>query len=133
MVPNRGNFGDKYQSPGPLIIEILAKSDEKLYVDSNLNLIHEYDIDPIMCIADPNFKYQHLNGNKLNFKFIIHYVVQKNNYKEMPLMVELSKKYLADHIWFNRITNWNTFKNYLSLKPKRTVATMSSYILIIKK
>lgn len=98
MLPNRGNFGDKYQSPGPLIIEILAKSDEKLYVDSNLNLIHEYDIDPIMCIADPNFKYQHLNGNKLNFKFsksikndYVHIVknkgipVDENNYSDLHI------------------------------------------------
>ncbi len=59
-----------------------------------------------------NLEYVKNLKNKLNFKFIIHYVVQKNNYKEMPLMVELSKKYLADHIWFNIITNWNTFKNF---------------------
>ena len=59
-----------------------------------------------------NLEYVKNLKNKLNFKFIIHYVVQTNNYKEMPLMVELSKKYLADHIWFNRITNWNTFKNF---------------------
>jgi len=50
--------------------------------------------------------------NHLNFKFIIHFVVQKDNYQEMPSMVELSKKYLADGVWFNRITNWNTFKNF---------------------
>lgn len=59
-----------------------------------------------------NLEYVKNLKNSLNFKLIIHYVVQKHNYKEMPLMVELSKKYRADHIWFNRITNWNTFKNF---------------------
>lgn len=59
-----------------------------------------------------NLEYVKNLKNRLNFKLIIHYVVQKDNYQEMPLMIELSKKYLADNIWFNRITNWNTFKNF---------------------
>jgi MoaA/NifB/PqqE/SkfB family radical SAM enzyme len=59
-----------------------------------------------------NLEYVKTLKNELNFKFIIHYVVQKENYKEIPLMVDLSKKYLADKMWFNRITNWNTFKNF---------------------
>jgi sulfatase maturation enzyme AslB (radical SAM superfamily) len=49
---------------------------------------------------------------KLNFKFIIHFVVQAENYQEMPDIIELAKKYLADHVWLNKITNWNTFANF---------------------
>jgi MoaA/NifB/PqqE/SkfB family radical SAM enzyme len=59
-----------------------------------------------------NLEYVKNLKNKLNFKFIIHCVVQKDNYKEIPLMVRLSKNYLADKIWFNRINNWNTFKDF---------------------
>jgi len=59
-----------------------------------------------------NLEYVKNLKTKLNFKFIIHCVIQKDNYKEIPKMIELSKKYLADKIWFNRITNWNTFKNF---------------------
>ena len=59
-----------------------------------------------------NLEYVKNLKNKLNFKFIIHCVIQKDNYKEIPLMVQLSKNYLADKIWFNRITNWNTFKDF---------------------
>lgn len=47
-----------------------------------------------------------------NFKFILHFVVQQKNYKEMLDMIGLAKKYSADKIWFNKITNWNTFENF---------------------
>jgi len=49
---------------------------------------------------------------KLNFKFIIHFVVQAENYQEMPDIIELAKKYSADHVWLNKITDWNTFTNF---------------------
>jgi sulfatase maturation enzyme AslB (radical SAM superfamily) len=49
---------------------------------------------------------------KLNFKFIIHFVVQVENYQEMPGIIELAEKYSADHVWLNKITNWNTFANF---------------------
>jgi MoaA/NifB/PqqE/SkfB family radical SAM enzyme len=50
--------------------------------------------------------------SKLNFKFIIHFVVQAENYQEMPKIIELAEKYSADNIWLNKITNWNTFPNF---------------------
>ena len=46
------------------------------------------------------------------FTFIIHVVVQKDNYKEMLSMIDLAKNFEADRIWFNKITDWNTFKNF---------------------
>jgi sulfatase maturation enzyme AslB (radical SAM superfamily) len=49
---------------------------------------------------------------KLNFKFIIHFVVQTDNYQEMPAIIELAEKYSADRVWLNKITNWNTFLNF---------------------
>ena len=50
--------------------------------------------------------------SKLNFKFIIHFVTQAENYQEMPAIIELAEKYSADHVWLNKITNWNTFSNF---------------------
>ena len=35
-------------------------------------------------------------------------VVQKDNWHEMPLMLDLAYKYNADRIYFNKIQNWNT-------------------------
>ena len=51
---------------------------------------------------------------RYGFKFILHFVVQAENYQEMPAIVELAEKYGADRIWLNKITNWNTFKDFES-------------------
>lgn len=49
---------------------------------------------------------------KYGFKFILHFVVQKNNYQEMEKIVDLGEKYNADHVWLNKLENWNTFNNF---------------------
>lgn len=69
MINGRGNHGDIHQSPGPLIVETVAKVRDKYEIDAELNLIHEIEIDPVLALMNPEFKYQHINGNKLNFKF----------------------------------------------------------------
>ena len=51
---------------------------------------------------------------KHGFKFVLHFVVQAENYHEMPAIVELAEKYEADRIWLNKITNWNTFTEFKS-------------------
>lgn len=50
--------------------------------------------------------------SKYNFKFRIHFVVQVENYKEMPAIIELAEKYSADNVWLNKINDWNTFKDF---------------------
>ena len=47
-----------------------------------------------------------------NFEFILHFVVQKQNYLELEIMAELAESCGADRLWFNRITNWNTFSDF---------------------
>lgn len=69
MISGRGNHGDVQQSPGPLIVEVVTKARDHYEIDGALNLIHEYEIDPVMALIDPEFKYSHVNGTKLNFKF----------------------------------------------------------------
>ena len=51
---------------------------------------------------------------KHGFKFVLHFVVQAENYREMPAIVELAEKYGADRVWLNKITNWNTFVDFKS-------------------
>lgn len=46
---------------------------------------------------------------RYGFEFILHFVVQQDNYHEMNLMIDLAEQYDADKIWFNRITDWNTY------------------------
>jgi MoaA/NifB/PqqE/SkfB family radical SAM enzyme len=50
--------------------------------------------------------------SKYNFKFRIHFVVQAENYKEMPDIIELAEKYSADNVWLNKISDWNTYDNF---------------------
>jgi len=49
---------------------------------------------------------------KYDFKFRIHFVVQAENYKEMPNIIQLAQKYSADNVWLNKINDWNTFKDF---------------------
>jgi molecular chaperone DnaJ len=126
MLPNRGNFGDKYQAPGPLIIEIIAKNEENMFVDGNFNLIHEYSIDPILCIVDPNFKYEHINGTKLNFKFsksikndYVHIIknkgipVDENNYSDLHIKFKYNIPKDLNEVEIN------TLKSYIESRKGR--------------
>ena len=49
---------------------------------------------------------------KHNFTFILHFVVQKNNYHEMEDIIQLGKQYNADRVWLNKIEDWNTMTNF---------------------
>jgi len=49
---------------------------------------------------------------KHNFRFILHFVVQKDNYHEMEDIINLGRQYGADRVWLNRITDWQTFTDF---------------------
>jgi len=49
---------------------------------------------------------------KHDFRFILHFVVQKANYHEMEDIIELGRQYNADRVVLNRITNWQTFSDF---------------------
>lgn len=57
-----------------------------------------------MCFASELRK-----QGKLGY-FQISFVVQRKNYKEMPLFVELGKKLGVDKVFFTRILNWGTYR-----------------------
>ncbi len=61
------------------------------------------------CIAE--LKQQH------NFKFELHMVVQKDNWQEIPTMIELGKQLGTDKIYFNKIQDWNTGQNINEVLP----------------
>ena len=42
------------------------------------------------------------------FAFHLHMVVQKDNWREIPAMLELGDRYRADKVYFNRIKDWGT-------------------------
>lgn len=47
-----------------------------------------------------------------SFAFRLHYVVQAQNYQEMPYMIKLAEEVNADRLYFNKITDWNTYTNF---------------------
>ena len=59
-----------------------------------------------------NLQYISELKDKHGFRFIMHYVVQKDNYHEMEDIVMLGEKYNADRVWFSRIQDWNTWSNF---------------------
>jgi MoaA/NifB/PqqE/SkfB family radical SAM enzyme len=73
---------------------------EKLRLGGNWDKIRK-NLD---CIAELKEKH--------NFRFILHFVVQKDNYHEMENIIDLGEQYGADRVWLNKIENWNTFKNF---------------------
>ena len=59
-----------------------------------------------------NLEYIAKLKQKHNFRFILHFVVQKGNYHEMENIIDLGEQYGADRVWLNKIENWNTFKDW---------------------
>jgi MoaA/NifB/PqqE/SkfB family radical SAM enzyme len=47
-----------------------------------------------------------------DFKFYLHFVVQKDNYHEMIKIIELAEKYDVDNVCLNKIEDWNTYENF---------------------
>ena len=57
-------------------------------------------LEALECMAEQKQKH--------GFSFILHFVVQKDNWHEMELMDELAHRYEADRVYFNPIEDWNT-------------------------
>ena len=49
---------------------------------------------------------------KHNFRFILHFVVQRGNYHEMEKIVDLGEQYGADRVWLNKIEDWGTMDDF---------------------
>jgi MoaA/NifB/PqqE/SkfB family radical SAM enzyme len=49
-----------------------------------------------------------------NFKFTLHFVVQKDNYHEMNDMIDMAKKFRADRVWLNKIQDWSVMGDFAS-------------------
>lgn len=51
---------------------------------------------------------------KHGFRFILHFVVQKDNYHEMEKIIDLGEQYGADRVWLNKIEDWGTSDDFKS-------------------
>ena len=46
------------------------------------------------------------------FRFVLHFVVQKDNYHEIETMIDLGEQYGADRVWLNRIEDWGAMGDF---------------------
>ena len=60
--------------------------------------------DNLECMAE--MKQRH------GFRFILHFVVQKDNYHEMEDIIDLAEHYGADKVWLNKIQDWGTMDDF---------------------
>ena len=49
---------------------------------------------------------------KRGFRFILHFVVQKDNFHEMERIIDLGEQYGADRVWLNKIEDWGTIDDF---------------------
>ena len=73
---------------------------EKLRLGGKWDKINEN----LECIS--NLKQKH------GFRFILHFVVQKDNYREMEKIIDLGERYGADRVWLNKIEDWGTIEDF---------------------
>lgn len=71
--------------------------------------------------------------NKNNFKLNLHMVVQKDNWKEMPLMLDIASQYNVDTVYFNPIQDWNVSKNFAEIKAPEELIEFKNLLNKIKK
>jgi sulfatase maturation enzyme AslB (radical SAM superfamily) len=51
------------------------------------------------------------------YRFELHMVVQKENWHEMPAMLELARRVGADEVKFTKLADWGTFDNFELQQP----------------
>jgi len=61
-------------------------------------------LEGLECMAEQKRKH--------GFRFILHYVVQKDNFHEMQEIIDLGEQYNADRVWLNKIEDWGTMDDF---------------------
>ena len=94
---------------------------EKLRLGGRWDKINEN----LQCIADS--KKEH------GFRFILHFVVQKDNYHEMEKIIDLGEQYGADRVWLNKIEDWGTMDDFTSQNVWNTDDYKSQLSKVMKR
>ena len=79
---------------------------QKTYEKLRLGGKWEKILEGLECMAEQKRKH--------GFRFILHYVVQKDNFHEMQEIIDLGERYNADRVWLNKIEDWGTMDDFQS-------------------
>jgi len=82
-------------------------------------------IESLECISELKKKH--------TFRFILHFVVQKDNYHEMEKIIELGEYYGADRVWLNKIEDWGTIDDFKSQDIFGTKDYKKSFSKVLQK
>jgi len=103
----------EFHSRVPTIIKNLKElgvsidgATEKTYEKLRLGGKWEKILEGLECMAEQKRKH--------GFRFILHYVVQKDNFHEMQEIIDLGERYNADRVWLNKIEDWGTMDDFQS-------------------
>jgi MoaA/NifB/PqqE/SkfB family radical SAM enzyme len=94
---------------------------EKLRLGGKWDKINEN----LECIA--NLRQKH------NFRFVLHFVVQKDNYHEMVKIIDLGEKYGADRVWLNKIEDWGIMDDFPAQDIWQTSAYKNQLDQVVKR
>ena len=70
---------------------------------------------------------------KKDFRFVLHFVVQKDNYHEMENIIELGEQYGADRVWLNKIEDWGTIDDFKTQDVFGTADYKKSFSKVLHK
>ncbi len=82
-------------------------------------------LEALECMAEQKQKH--------GFKFILHYVVQKDNFHEMQEIIDLGEQYNADRVWLNKIEDWGTMDDFKSQDIWNTQEYMQQLDRVIER
>jgi MoaA/NifB/PqqE/SkfB family radical SAM enzyme len=82
-------------------------------------------LEALECMAEQKHKH--------GFRFILHYVVQKDNFHEMQEMIDLGEQYNDDRVWLNRIEDWGTMDDFKSQDIWNTQEYMEQLDKVIQR
>ena len=82
-------------------------------------------LEALECMAEQKQKH--------GFKFILHFVVQKDNFHEMQEIIDLGEQYNADRVWLNKIEDWGTMDDFKSQDIWNTQEYMQQLDRVIER
>ena len=80
-----------------------------------------------------NLKFVTELKSKHGFDLHLHMVVQRDNWREMPLMLELAESHNVDRVYYNPIQDWSVSNKFEEIKVPEHLDEFRSVLAVVKK